>query len=236
MPPEFYYSCCIHSAFLNKIVVMSPSVQNCMHNCVHSIVYFLTLQDRSHNQGATVVPGKSGPNQLQRAAGGPTPPPQSTLLAHGSQGDDEDETWRQRRKQSSSEISAAVERARRRREEEERRMEEERRAACAEKLKRLDEKQLQQQGSCVGGGGGSSKTPSIDGNSTVATAGSLSPSISASSPNISQPPSPCVDPEEPPTLAVQPGANPLVSDRQRASSNSSYDSNAGECLRSSYQT
>lgn len=94
-------------------------------------------------------------------------------------------------------------------------MEEERRAACAEKLKRLDEKQQQQQGSGVGGGGGS-KTPSLDGNSTAATAGSPSPSISASSPNISQPPSPCVDPEEPPMLAAQPGSSPVVSDRQKA--------------------
>uniref|UniRef100_A0A3Q4BI13 BAT2 N-terminal domain-containing protein n=1 Tax=Mola mola TaxID=94237 RepID=A0A3Q4BI13_MOLML len=163
-------------------------------------------QDRSQNQGACVVPGKSGPNQHQQA-GGPTPPPQSGLLVHGAQGDDEDETWRQRRKQSSTEISAAVERARRRREEEERRMEEERRAACAEKLKRLDEKQQQQQSSNV-------------------PAGSPSPSVTASSPNISQPPSPCVDPEEPPMLAVQPGPSPVVGDRQRASSNSSYDSNA----------
>lgn len=106
-------------------------------------------------------------------------------------------------------------------------MEEERRAACAEKLKRLDEKQ--QHGSNIGGGSGS-KTPSLDGNSTAATAGSLSPSISVSSPNISQPPSPCVDPEEPPLLAVQPGTSPGVSDRQRAGSNSSYDSSAGEFL------
>lgn len=121
-----------------------------------------------------------------------------------------------------------MERARRRREEEERRMEEERRAACAEKLKRLDEKQ--HHGSNIGGGGSGSKTPSLDGNSTVATAGSLSPSISVSSPNISQPPSPCVDPEEPPVLAVQPGTSPGVSDRQRAGSNSSYDSSAGEFL------
>lgn len=180
-------------------------------------------QDRPHNQGAPLGPAKPGPTQHQPPAGGPTPPPQPGLLVHGAQGEDEDETWRQRRKQSSTEISAAVERARRRREEEERRMEEERRAACAEKLKRLDEKQQQQQGSGVGGGGGS-KTPSLDGNSTAATAGSPSPSISASSPNISQPPSPCVDPEEPPMLAAQPGSSPGVSDRQRANSNSSYDS------------
>ncbi|XP_038579944.1 protein PRRC2A isoform X2 [Micropterus salmoides] len=182
-------------------------------------------QDRPHNQGAPLGPAKPGPTQHQPPAGGPTPPPQPGLLVHGAQGEDEDETWRQRRKQSSTEISAAVERARRRREEEERRMEEERRAACAEKLKRLDEKQQQQQGSGVGGGGGS-KTPSLDGNSTAATAGSPSPSISASSPNISQPPSPCVDPEEPPMLAAQPGSSPVVSDRQRANSNSSYDSSA----------
>ncbi|KAM8767319.1 protein PRRC2A isoform 4-T5 [Acanthopagrus schlegelii] len=183
-------------------------------------------QDRPHNQSSPVGPGKPGPTQHQPAAGGPTPPPQPGLLVHGAQGDDEDETWRQRRKQSSTEISAAVERARRRREEEERRMEEERRAACAEKLKRLDEKQQQQQVSNIGGGGSSSKTPSLDGNSTAATAGSPSPSVAASSPNISQPPSPCVDPEEPPVLTVQPGTSPGVSDRQRASSNSSYESSA----------
>ncbi|KAI3358100.1 hypothetical protein L3Q82_003108 [Scortum barcoo] len=186
--------------------------------------YSFYRQDRPHNQGAPLGPGKSG--QHQSGPGGPTPPPQSGLLAHGAQGEDEDETWRQRRKQSSTEISVAVERARRRREEEERRMEEERRAACAEKLKRLDEKQQQQQGSSTGGGASSSKPPSLDGNSTAATAGSPSPSISASSPNISQPPSPCVDPEEPPVLAVQPGPSPAVGDRQRASSNSSYDSSA----------
>ncbi|XP_028256531.1 protein PRRC2A [Parambassis ranga] len=182
-------------------------------------------QDRPQN---SLGPGKPTPSQHQPAAGGPTPPTQPGLLVHGTQGDDEDETWRQRRKQSSTEISAAVERARRRREEEERRMEEERRAACAEKLKRLDEKQQQQQGSSVGGGGSGSKTPSLDGNSTAATAGSPSPSISASatSPNISQPPSPCVDHEEPPVLVVQPGPSPAVSDRQRAGSNSSYDSSA----------
>lgn len=108
-------------------------------------------------------------------------------------------------------------------------MEEERRAACAEKLKRLDEKQ-QQQGSTIGVGGGS-KTPSLDGNSTAATAGSPSPSVSASSPNISQPSSPCVDPDEPPLLAVQPGLGPGLGDKQRANSNSSYDSNAGEFFR-----
>ncbi|KAG8005229.1 Protein PRRC2A [Nibea albiflora] len=194
--------------------------------------YSFYRQDRPHNQGAPLIPVKPGSTQHQPAAGGPTPPPQPGLLVHGAQGaqgaqgDDEDETWRQRRKQSSTEISAAVERARRRREEEERRMEEERRAACAEKLKRLDEKQQQQQGTNAGGGGSSSKTPSLDGNSTAATAGSPSPSVSASSPNISQPPSPCVDPEEPPVLAVPPVPSPGVSDRQRASSNSSYDSSA----------
>nr|XP_061808854.1 protein PRRC2A-like [Nerophis lumbriciformis] len=181
-------------------------------------------QDRSHSQSASSASGKVGHAQHQPAAGGPTPPPQPGLLVHGVPGDDEDETWRQRRKQSSTEISAAVERARRRREEEERRMEEERRAACAEKLKRLDEKQQQQGGNVAGSTG--SKTPSLDGNSTAATAGSPSPSLSASasSPNISQPPSPCVDPEEPPALPVQSGTGLAVGDRQRASSNSSYDS------------
>lgn len=173
-------------------------------------------QDRSHTQAGVLVPGKPGPAQHPPAGGAP---PQAVLV-HGAQGDDEDETWRQRRKQSSSEISAAVERARRRREEEERRMEEERRAACAEKLKRLDEKQQQQQQGPTG-----SKTPSLDGTSTAATAGSPSPSLSASSPNTSQPPSPCVDTEEPP-LPAPGGQAPLVIDRQRASSNSSYDSAA----------
>uniref|UniRef100_A0A3P8VW70 Proline-rich coiled-coil 2A n=1 Tax=Cynoglossus semilaevis TaxID=244447 RepID=A0A3P8VW70_CYNSE len=191
--------------------------------------YSFYRQDRPQNQGAPVGPGKPG-TQHQPATGASTAHSQPGLLAHGTQGEDEDETWRQRRKQSSTEISVAVERARRRREEEERRMEEERRAACAEKLKRLDEKQQQQQTSCssTGGAGSSSKTPSLDGNSTVATAGSPSPSLSASasSPNISQPPSPCVDPEEPPALAFQPGSSPGVTDRQRASSNSSYDSTA----------
>lgn len=188
---------------------------------------FLTRQERPHNQGASVSGGKAASNQLQRAAGGPTAA-QPGLLAHGPQADDEDETWRQRRKQSSTEISAAVERARRRREEEERRMEEERRAACAEKLKRLDEKQQQQQSTGVGAAGSSRKSPSLDGNSTTATAGSLSPSISVSSPNASQPPSPCVDPEEPPPFAGQPASSPSVSERQRGSSNSSYDSSAGK--------
>lgn len=181
------------------------------------------MQERPHNQGASLIPGKPASN---RAAAGPTSS-QTGLVVHGTQGDDEDETWRQRRKQSSTEISAAVERARRRREEEERRMEEERRAACAEKLKRLDEKQQQQHGPNVGVGGSSSKSPSLDGNSTTATAGSLSPSISVSSPNISQPPSPCVDPEEPPPFAGQPTSSPLVGEQQRGSSNGSYDSSAG---------
>ncbi|XP_059205342.1 protein PRRC2A isoform X1 [Centropristis striata] len=189
--------------------------------------YSFYRQDRPQNQGAPQGPGKPVPAQIQPAPGGPSPPAQPGLLVPGPQENDEDETWRQRRKQSSTEISAAVERARRRREEEERRMEEERRAACAEKLKRLDEKQQQQQVTNVGGGS-SSKSPSLDGNSTAATAGSPSPSISASasSPNISQPPSPCVDPEEPPVLVVQPGSSPGVGERQRASSNSSYDSSA----------
>uniref|UniRef100_A0A8C6V3S0 Uncharacterized protein n=1 Tax=Neogobius melanostomus TaxID=47308 RepID=A0A8C6V3S0_9GOBI len=174
------------------------------------------LLDRAHTPAGVLIPGKPGPAPHPPAGG--TPP--QALLVHGAQGDDEDETWRQRRKQSSSEISAAVERARRRREEEERRMEEERRAACAEKLKRLDEKQQQQ-------GPTGSKTPSLDGTSTAATAGSPSPSLSASSPNTSQPPSPCVDRDEPP-LPPPVGQAPLVIDRQRASSNSSYDSGAGE--------
>lgn len=210
------------------------------------LIQSLLTQDRnSPNQSSPVVapetvsaslaPGKAAPSsQLQQqqatspVPGGPTPPPQTASLLAPPPGEDEDETWRQRRKQSSSEISAAVERARRRREEEERRMEEERRAACAEKLKRLDEKA--QQGG--GGSSGGSKPPSLDGNST--TAGSPSPSLSASasSPNISQPPSPCVDLEEPPLAAqavtrdLVPGPSPT--DRQRANSNSSYDSNAGE--------
>ncbi|XP_028316706.1 protein PRRC2A isoform X2 [Gouania willdenowi] len=176
-----------------------------------------------NSQAGPQASGKSASAQQQPAGGGPAPPAQPGLLVQGAQGDDEDETWRQRRKQSSSEISAAVERARRRREEEERRMEEERRAACAEKLKRLDEKQQQQGGSV----GSNSKSPSLDGNSTAATGGSPSPSISASSSNISQPPSPCVDPEDPPLLAAPPGpvTGPCVNDHQRASSNSSYDSN-----------
>lgn len=217
-----------HSISHSKIVFVSA-----LKMSLKSIPHFTHAQDRPQNQGAPVGPGKPG-TQHQPATGASTAHSQPGLLAHGTQGEDEDETWRQRRKQSSTEISVAVERARRRREEEERRMEEERRAACAEKLKRLDEKQQQQQTSCssTGGAGSSSKTPSLDGNSTVATAGSPSPSLSASasSPNISQPPSPCVDPEEPPALAFQPGSSPGVTDRQRASSNSSYDSTAGEFL------
>ncbi|XP_032437615.1 protein PRRC2A isoform X2 [Xiphophorus hellerii] len=192
--------------------------------------YSFYRQDRPHGQGSLLGPGKpaAAAAQLQPASAGPAASSQPGLLVHGSQGDDEDETWRQRRQQSSSEISAAVERARRRREEEERRMEEERRAACAEKLKRLDEKQQQQQqqGSGPAAAAGSSKTPGLDGNSTAATAGSPSPSISASSPNISQPASPCMDPEEPPVLAAQSGSGSGASDRRRASSNSSYDSTA----------
>lgn len=191
---------------------------------------FVTLQERPHGQGAPLVPGKPAST---RAPGGP-PPAQPGLVAHGTQGDDEDETWRQRRKQSSTEISAAVERARRRREEEERRMEEERRAACAEKLKRLDEKQQQQHGTGGGVGGSSSKSPSLDGNSATATAGSLSPSISVSSPNTSQPPSPCVDPEEPPPFAGQPTSNPLVGEQQRGGTKSGYDSSAGKYSRTNW--
>ncbi|XP_047240717.1 protein PRRC2A isoform X1 [Girardinichthys multiradiatus] len=185
--------------------------------------YSFNRQDRPHSQGAPVGPVKPAPAQPQPGSGGPATSAQPSLLVHGAQGDDEDETWRQRRKQSSSEISAAVERARRRREEEERRMEEERRAACAEKLKRLDEKQQQQQGSSSGAGG-RSNTPNLEGNSIAATDGSPSPPVSASSPNISQPASPCVDIEEPPVLAPQPGTIIGAGDRQRASSNSSCDS------------
>ncbi|KAF3834002.1 hypothetical protein F7725_025206 [Dissostichus mawsoni] len=146
------------------------------------------FQDRAQNQGTSQGLGKPLPAQHQPAPGGPSPNAQP-------QDNDEDETWRQRRKQSSTEISAAVERARRRRDEEERRMEEERRAACAEKLKRLDEKQQQQLGSNTDGGS-ECKSPSLDGNSTAATGGSPCPSISASasSPNISQPPSPVLTP------------------------------------------
>uniref|UniRef100_A0A8C7X5U8 Proline-rich coiled-coil 2A n=1 Tax=Oryzias sinensis TaxID=183150 RepID=A0A8C7X5U8_9TELE len=180
--------------------------------------YCFYRQERSLNQGAPPGPGKPALAQHHPAGGGPAPPAQPGPPAHGAQGEDEDETWRQRRKQSSSEISAAVERARRRREEEERRMEEERRAACAEKLKRLDEKQQQQQGSS-------------------ATVGSPSPSAAASSPNISQPSSPCVDPEEPPVVAAPPGPGTAAHERQRASSNSSYDSGADaqQCAQTAVQ-
>ncbi|KAI5621675.1 protein PRRC2A isoform X1, partial [Silurus asotus] len=168
-------------------------------------------QERASNQS---VPQKlsNNNNQVQQPKG-PTPPP---ALINQTQGEDEDETWRQRRKQSSSEISAAVERARRRREEEERRMEEERRAACAEKLKRLDEKQQQQQ-----------QKPSA---AVEVAANSPTPSLttSASSSSTSQPPSPCVDTEEPPLASAQLGGATLAltaNNRQRAGSNSSYDSN-----------
>ncbi|KAI1902403.1 hypothetical protein AGOR_G00044400 [Albula goreensis] len=147
--------------------------------------------------------------QAPPPAAGVTPPPPS------QQGEDEDETWRQRRKQSSSEISAAVERARRRREEEERRMEEERRAACAEKLKRLDEKQQQQQQAATGAGGGAKPA---DGGGATGPSPSPSPALStsASSPATSQPAGPVQWVE-----AAAPGAV----NRQRAGSNSSYDSN-----------
>ncbi|KAA0710598.1 Protein PRRC2A HLA-B-associated transcript 2 [Triplophysa tibetana] len=184
--------------------------------------YSYYRQDRASNQsvisGPTLAPQKPSSAQAQQqpgtGPGGPTPPP-SIALHPQQQGEDEDETWRQRRKQSSTEISAAVERARRRREEEERRMQEERRAACAEKLKRLDEKQQQQ---------------TIKPNSPCdAPANSPSPSLSAtaSSPNLSQPPSPCVDPEEAPLVSPQTTGTTLglnINNRQRAGSNSSHDS------------
>lgn len=102
-------------------------------------------------------------------------------------------------------------------------MEEERRAACAEKLKRLDEKlQLKPSGGAV-------ETP----------ASSPTPSLpaSTSSPGTSQPPSPCVDTEEPPP-PPPPLPNPQTggatlslsgSNRPRASSSSSsHDSNTGQ--------
>ncbi|XP_066530293.1 protein PRRC2A [Hoplias malabaricus] len=180
-------------------------------------------QERPPSQSAPQKP----PNQAQ--AGGPAPPASNTLHPR-QQGEDEDETWRQRRKQSSSEISAAVERARRRREEEERRMEEERRAACAEKLKRLDEKQQQQQQQPPPPQQQSIK-PSVVGD---APASSPSPSLpqSVSSSSASQPPSPCVDIEEPPLASAHTAvptlgltANANANNRQRAGSNSSYDSN-----------
>lgn len=182
-----------------------------------------SYQDRPSNQspipGPILAPQKPSSAHAQQQAGtvpgGPTPPPSNTLHPQ-QQGEDEDETWRQRRKQSSTEISAAVERARRRREEEERRMQEERRAACAEKLKRLDEKQQQQ-----------TIKPSSP---SDAPANSPSPSLSAhaSSPNVSQPSSPCVDTEEPPLLSAQGSGATLGltnNNRQRAGSNSSHDSN-----------
>ncbi|KAG1947329.1 protein PRRC2A [Pimephales promelas] len=183
-----------------------------------------SYQDRPSNQspisGPILAPQKPNGAQAQQQVGampgGLTPPP-SNALHPQQQGEDEDETWRQRRKQSSTEISAAVERARRRREEEERRMQEERRAACAEKLKRLDEKQQQQQ----------TMKPSSP---SDVPANSPSPSLSApaSSPNASQPSSPCVDTEEPPLSSVQGSGTtlgPNIINRQRAGSNSSHDSN-----------
>ncbi|XP_048085235.1 LOW QUALITY PROTEIN: protein PRRC2A [Alosa alosa] len=188
--------------------------------------YSYYRQDRSSNQtgppGPVPLVAQKSPGAHQgsgSSGGGPTPPPPSGgLLPQPGAGEDEDETWRQRRKQSSSEISAAVERARRRREEEERRMEEERRAACAEKLKRLDQKQQQQQQQTVKPDG------SVAAPAAPASSPSPSPSLSASSPNVSQPPSPCVDPEEPPLSSVQAGST-AGSNRQRAGSSSSYDSN-----------
>ncbi|XP_026875554.2 protein PRRC2A isoform X1 [Electrophorus electricus] len=177
--------------------------------------YSYYRQDRPPTQTASAKP----PGATAQQPSGPAAPASSPLLAQPHGGDDEDETWRQRRKQSLSEISAAVERARRRREEEERRMEEERRAACAEKLKRLDEKKHQQQQQSV--------KPSTAGE---VSAGSPSPSLptSISSSSASQPPSPCVDMEEPPLQPPQAGGATLglsANNRQRAGSNSSYDSN-----------
>ncbi|KAI4880043.1 hypothetical protein NFI96_019912 [Prochilodus magdalenae] len=178
--------------------------------------YSYYRQDRPPNQSAPQKPP-------QAQTGGPAPPASSPQLPQ-QQGEDEDETWRQRRKQSSSEISAAVERARRRREEEERRMEEERRAACAEKLKRLDEKQQQQQLQQQ-----QSIKPSAAGDvPTSSPSPSLPASVSSSS--ASQPPSPCLDTEEPPLASAQAGVTTLglsanANNRQRAGSNSSYDSN-----------
>ncbi|XP_062865792.1 protein PRRC2A [Trichomycterus rosablanca] len=169
-------------------------------------------QERAPNQSAPQKPPTAPPQQQT----GPAPPPPSAP-PNQAQGEDEDETWRQRRKQSSTEISVAVERARRRREEEERRMEEERRAACAEKLKRLDEKQQQQQ----------HQKPAAAGE-TPATSPTPSLPASASSPGASQPPSPCVDTEEPPLSSSQTGGAALTlsaNNRQRANSNSSHDSN-----------
>lgn len=103
-------------------------------------------------------------------------------------------------------------------------MEEERRAACAEKLKRLDQKQQQQQQQQSAKPDGSAAAASV-----AAPAGSPSPSLSASSPNVSQPPSPCVDPEEAP-LSSAPAGSAVANNRQRAGSNSSYDSNTGQTL------
>ncbi|TRZ01359.1 hypothetical protein DNTS_033248 [Danionella cerebrum] len=176
-----------------------------------------SYQDLPQSPVSSPVLAPQKPSVAQaKQPGGPTPPPSNTLHPQ-QQGEDEDETWRQRRKQSSTEISAAVERARRRREEEERRMQEERRAACAEKLKRLDEKQQQL-----------TIKPSSP---CEAPASSPSPSLSAqaSSPSLSQPPSPCVDTEEPPLSCSLGSATTLAlnntNSRQRASSNSSHDSN-----------
>uniref|UniRef100_A0A8B9JVJ9 Proline-rich coiled-coil 2A n=1 Tax=Astyanax mexicanus TaxID=7994 RepID=A0A8B9JVJ9_ASTMX len=186
--------------------------------------YSYYRQDRPPNQTASQKPPEA-------QAGSPAPPPPRALLPQ-QQGEDEDETWRQRRKQSSSEISAAVERARRRREEEERRMEEERRAACAEKLKRLDEKQQQQQQQHQQQQQQSIKPPAAG----EVTPSSPSPSLpaSVSSSSASQPPSPCVDIEEPPlaaaptaqTVSTTVGLSANANNRQRAGSNSSYDSSS----------
>ncbi|XP_047671648.1 protein PRRC2A isoform X1 [Tachysurus fulvidraco] len=189
-----------------------------------------SYQERSSNQSA---PQKPSGAQVQQHKG-PTPPP-SNALQNQTQGEDEDETWRQRRKQSSSEISAAVERARRRREEEERRMEEERRAACAEKLKRLDEKQQQQQQRQQQQPPPPPPPPQQQPQQKPSAAvdipaSSPTPSLTASvsSSSTSHPPSPCVDTEEPPLASVQLGGATLTltaNNRQRAGSNSSYDSN-----------
>ncbi|KAK3508291.1 hypothetical protein QTP70_019518 [Hemibagrus guttatus] len=187
--------------------------------------YSYYQQERSSNQSA---PQKSSGAQVQQHKG-PTPPPSNALL-NQTQGEDEDETWRQRRKQSSSEISAAVERARRRREEEERRMEEERRAACAEKLKRLDEKQQQQRQQQQQQQPQQQQPQQKPSAAVDVPANSPTPSLTASvsSSSTSQPPSPCVDTEEPPLASAQLGGTTLAltaNNRQRAGSNSSYDSN-----------
>lgn len=198
-------------------------------------VQFVCQQERASNQSAPQKP----PSVQAQQQKGPTPPPSNAQPNQG-QGEDEDETWRQRRKQSSSEISAAVERARRRREEEERRMEEERRAACAEKLKRLDEKhhqqqQQQQQQQPQQQQQQQQPPPQMPNAAVDVPVNSPTPSLtaSASSSSTSQPPSPCVDTEEPPLASAQLGGATLVltaNNRQRAGSNSSYDSNAGKSL------